>query len=939
MAPFQAQPEGLGPLTLKQKWPSAVLPFAHVERLHSTHGALLRAKMGSSSNSSLIENAPWPMDILFFVCVAIIVAVAVYLCVRRAIPWHLTLLSLTVIFLLEFVSEYHLQQQHTRNLRDQTTAQINTISTKLSGEINRVTSLIQGLVAHISMAPDISKEDFAEFAHELLQDNQLLVNLAAAPDLTVTMVHPLKGNESVLGLNYLDHPQQRADVLLSRDTKSLVLAGPVDLVQGGSAFIVRAPVFIRRGPDSGKFWGVVSAPLDANALYQRIGLYSDTLTTDLAIRNRPTLSANSASFFGDDGLFLQPDNIQTTVAVCSGFWQLSAQPSGGWRSTSLLTWVVKLVFIIAAVVALLMLRSRHRQVVSHHRFESKLKESEQLLRDAGKLALIGGWKLHADGELSHLSEQSAQIFGFPQDTEHNIDAILALFPESQGKQLKYLFQEAITSGRKFDVELSIDHSGDTRWVRLIGNPVHRRGHIAEVVGAVQDITEKKKFIEMIQRQATYDTVTGLANRFLFENRLAKLLLQAEREQKSIAILFIDLDNFKAVNDNLGHKAGDMLLTEVADRIKGCTRRTDTVARYSGDEFTVILDNISNSGDTYAIAANILKRINEPFDILDHQLFCSASIGISSFPEHGRSAEELVTNADQAMYEVKKSGRNGCLYFTAEMQRISESRHILHNKLQAAIANEDLQAHFQPIVPLQEGLPLKCEALVRWIESGKFVPPNEFIPLAEETGMINAIDRLVLKKASAYIRQLDSEQNQHPCLSVNISPRVFSSRDNSLELWLDLIIEQAADISITVEITERLLAQNVERALKVLNRLKEAGVSIAIDDFGTGYSSLSYLTTFPIDIIKIDRAFVSRIEDDPSAATLTDTIISLAQKLSLQVVGEGVETEEQFNFLKKQGCQYAQGYYLGRPMDGEAFEKWVEGKQDTGDRACAARTDS
>ncbi|UTW44758.1 EAL domain-containing protein [bacterium SCSIO 12696] len=863
------------------------------------------------------------MDILYFACIAVVIVAAVYLCSRRVVPWLGTLLCLPLIFLLGFIPEYYLQQQHAKALSRETAARINSITTRLSGEIARTTSLIHGLTAHISLIPDLDKNDFSQFAEELLQDSPLLVNLAAAPDLVVTMVHPMEGNERVMGLDYMKNDAQRDDVLLSRDSKSLVLAGPVDLVQGGSAFILRAPVFLRRGPDNGKFWGVVSAPIDANRLYQSIGLQNNGTAINIAIRNRTTLSTASSAFFGNDDLFNNPDNIQTTIPVCSGFWQISAQPNDGWYHSPLEVWLLRALTLLIATIALLILRNRHRDAANHRRFESKLKESEQLLRDAGKLALIGGWKLHADGELSHLSEQSSQIFGFEEGAEQNIETILGLFPETQSKQLKYLFQEAITSGRKFDVELSIEQDGDTRWVRLIGNPVHRRGHIAEVVGAVQDITEKKKFVEMIQQQATYDTVTGLANRFLFENRLAKVLPQAEREGHSVAILFIDLDNFKAVNDNLGHKAGDLLLSEVGHRIKSCTRRSDTVARYSGDEFTVILNNINNSGDAYAIAANILKRINEPFDLLDHQLFCSASVGISSFPEHGRSAEELVTNADQAMYEVKKSGRNGCLYFTAEMQRISENRHIMHNRLLAAISAEQLEAHFQPIVPLMDDLPLKCEALVRWVDNGKFVPPNEFIPLAEETGMINAIDRLVLKKASAAILQMKQQQGRAPCLSVNISPRVFSTRDNSLELWLDLITEQAKSINITVEITERLLAQNVERSLKVLNRLQGAGITIAIDDFGTGYSSLSYLTTFPIDIIKIDRAFVSRIEEDSSAATLTDTIISLAQKLSLQVVGEGVETQEQLAFLKEQGCHFGQGYYLGRPMDRDAFEKWVD----------------
>ena len=866
------------------------------------------------------------MDILFFASIAAVAAIAIYLCVRKVIPSTTTLLLLPTIFLFEYLVEYNIMQQHSKNLSRETSRQVNAIAIKLNGEINRTVSLMHGLTAYISMQPDITQQQFSVFAQNLLQDSPLLINLAAAPDLVITMIHPLEGNQPALGLDYRTISAQFPEVQQSKETGELVLAGPVELVQGGSAFIIRAPVYLQRGTDQRKFWGIVSAPIDTNGLYQRIGLHDNSFTSNIAIRNYTSASANSASFYGDNAQFEDPNNIQITIPVCSGFWQISAQPNRGWYQTPANVWLLRITTLLLAISGIWLLRNRHRQAAGNRIYEHKLRENEQLLQDAGKLALIGGWKLHADGELSHLSKQSAQIFGFPDNDDHNLEAILALFPESQAKQLKYLFQEAITSGRKFDTELCMEQKSDSRWVRMIGNPVHQHGHITEVVGAVQDITEKKKFIEMIQRQATYDTVTGLANRFLFENRLAKLLPQAQRTNSIIAILFIDLDNFKSVNDNLGHKAGDLLLTEVAHRIKSSTRQSDTVARYSGDEFTVILHNISDNSDAYAVASNILKRINEPFEILEHQLFCSASIGISSYPDNGLSTEELVTNADQAMYEVKKSGCNGCLFFTQEMQRISENRHILHNKLSSAIADETLEAHFQPIVPLAKGLTLKCETLVRWLDNGKYIPPNEFIPLAEETGMINAIDRLVLKKSSAHIRQLKEQLGTAPCLSVNISPRVFSSRDNSLELWLDLIIEQAKSIDITVEITEQLLAQNVEQVLKVLNQLKAADITIAIDDFGTGYSSLSYLTTFPINTIKIDRAFISRIEEDLSAATLTDTTISLAKKLSLDVVAEGVETEHQLAFLKQQGCHYAQGFYLGRPMDGEAFNRWVKDYQ-------------
>ena len=435
----------------------------------------------------------------------------------------------------------------------------------------------------------------------------------------------------------------------------------------------------------------------------------------------------------------------------------------------------------------------------------------------------------------------------------------------------------------------------------------------------RQINSDRVLQEKIQQQATYDLLTGLPNRFLFENRLSKAITAARRYDRKLAVLFVDLDNFKPVNDHLGHKAGDEVLKQVGERAGACIRESDTLARYSGDEFTIILHDLENESASFQVAENILKSINLPFEINRNQIFCSASFGISIYPDDGRTAEELVSNADHAMYEVKKNGRNDWHYFTETMQEESEKKHILRTKLAAAISAQQLEVYYQPIIDLSSDKVTKCEALVRWIDdTGSFVPTVDFIAVAEETGMINEIDRFVLDTATRFLIKQNREFGQAVGLSVNVSPRLFSAKDKSLHLWLDLVAEAAKELEITVEITERLLTEDSVRALEALNKLKLAGVDIAIDDFGTGYSSLSYLTIFPIDIIKIDRSFIKNIGLNRTTEILTDTIISLAQKLSLKVVAEGVETSDQLRYLRERDCEYAQGYLLGRPQNEMSF---------------------
>jgi len=866
-----------------------------------------------------------------------LVLLGFYLLNRRQQAWGSYSLILIGIMLTEVILERQLRQNDFQNRQLNVTQQLNSIGSRLSGVINNNLALISGLAAHIAINPEIRQEEFERYVKAVFRQEPLLMHMAAAPDMVIGMIYPMTGNETVLGLDFNQNAAQREAALRVRQSGKMVVAGPVNLVQGGIAFIGRTGVYTGEG----EFWGIVSSPIAASELYQSAGLLDPGLEIEIAIRGKDGLGTQGAVFFGDKRLFEDPRVALTNISVGNGNWQLAARPKTGWEQTSADVWALRIASLILAALLMIFARSRLRRISSDRRYQRALRENESLLQEVGKLANIGGWRIDRNGEVIHWNRQCSRLLDWPSDYKpQNLSDILGVFERDQANQLAQSMEKAL-NGLNFDIELAVSTAEDNqRWLRVIGNPVQMADDSFEVVSAAQDITERKQFTEVIQQQATYDLLTGLPNRFLFNNRLHKAVAKARRDNSKLAVLFIDLDNFKPVNDNLGHSAGDKLLQEVGTRIRTTVRDSDTVSRYSGDEFTVILHDIADSSVPLTIAEKILKAINQPFELHTNQVFCSASIGISVYPSDGDNAEDLVSNADQAMYEVKKSGRNDCHYFTQAMQALSEKRHKLHTRLLATIAEEKLEVFYQPIVELNTNSISKCEALVRWFDDdGKMIPTGDFITVAEESGMVNEIDRFVLKTATQYLMQLSREQGIEVGLSINVSPRLFSAKDKSLQQWLEVVTAAASSLAITVEITERLLTEDSDRALQVLSKLKAWGISIAVDDFGTGYSSLSYLTKFPIDIIKIDRSFISALGTsapeastagvDPIAAkrntaeTLTDAIINLAQQLSLKVVAEGVETAEQLEYLRQRNCDFAQGYYLGRPQSQRNFDALLQ----------------
>jgi diguanylate cyclase (GGDEF)-like protein/PAS domain S-box-containing protein len=448
------------------------------------------------------------------------------------------------------------------------------------------------------------------------------------------------------------------------------------------------------------------------------------------------------------------------------------------------------------------------------------------------------------------------------------------------------------------------------------------GKLLGMIGIGRDITARKLSEELIWRQANFDLLTSLPNRYMFRDRLEQEIKKERRAKLSLALLLIDLDHFKEINDTLGHQTGDDLLVEAARRIKTCTRASDTVARLGGDEFTVLLTHLPDSKHVEAIAQEILTRLAEPFQLGEELAYVSASIGITLYPNDANNVEQLLKNADQAMYVSKKMGRNRYSYFTSALQEAAQGRLRLINDLRGALDADQFRLHFQPIMELASGRILKAEALLRWEHPVRgMVGPAEFIPLAEETGLITEIGDWVFREAARWVRRWKDLSPPGFQVSVNMSPVQFRTESTFYQQgWLNYLHRLGlSGSSMVIEITEGLLLNVDSQVAGKLLKFRDAGIQVAIDDFGTGYSSLAYLKKFDIDYLKIDQSFVRNLASDSNDKALCEAIIVMAHKLSLKVIAEGVETEEQRNLLSLAGCDYAQGNLFSKPVPREEFE--------------------
>jgi diguanylate cyclase (GGDEF)-like protein/PAS domain S-box-containing protein len=473
-----------------------------------------------------------------------------------------------------------------------------------------------------------------------------------------------------------------------------------------------------------------------------------------------------------------------------------------------------------------------------------------------------------------------------------------------------------TRGRRIDAGDALEQE----WIWSLEDVTAEREALGMLERAVAERTaELKNAEERARHLADHDALTGLPNRRLLEDRLGQALALSYRNRKQTAVMFVDLDRFKTINDSLGHSVGDVILKEVAARLVKQLRVVDTICRTGGDEFVVVLPEIKRSADAAGVAQKIIENLSQPIRVEERELTVTPSIGIAVFPEDGRDAEALIRNADAAMYHAKEQGRSNYQFFTEQMNLSASRRLVLENDLRRAVTRGELRVHFQPIVEAGSGKVVAHEALVRWQHPERgLVGPSEFIQIAEDTGLILKIGEWMLKEACRWATFIGVERGLP--VAVNLSPRQFN------DPRLVSIVAKALKGSglpahlLELEITESTAMQHTDATMSTLKKLKELGVSIAIDDFGTGYSSFSYLKLFPVNTLKIDRSFISEVEHNGDHRAIVAAIIALAQVLGLKVVAEGVETEGQRQFLRGFGCEHVQGYLTGRPVDADTAAK-------------------
>lgn len=552
----------------------------------------------------------------------------------------------------------------------------------------------------------------------------------------------------------------------------------------------------------------------------------------------------------------------------------------------------------------------------------KAEESELRYRTLAESSPVGIWQVDTEGRSLYMNPAMCallEVEGLADVEGKTYDKLIT--PESVTTLHANGWVECKPSTCEIDVVGQ--QSGTLHTVEISAAPLTTgSGEVSSLLSTVVDITERKKDEETIRHMARHDSLTGLPNRIMFQDRLQLALVNAERIGKMAAVLYLDLDHFKDVNDTLGHPVGDLLLKRVSERLMVCARESDTVARLGGDEFAIIATNLAQIDDVTILAKRINEAIAQPFNLDGQEVHTATSIGITLFPNDTSDPEKLLSNADMALYRAKDNGRSRYQFYDAEMDADVQSRKALEHDLRRGLEKHEFELLYQPQVDLQTGDVVGAEALIRWNDPERgLVMPNEFIALAETNGLITPMTEWILLTACSQARAWQLSGLPPIRVAVNISAVQFKSSDLTSMVTRALQQSGLSPQWLELEITESVMMGDIDRVVPIMNSLRDLGVKLAVDDFGTGFSSLTYLKRFPVEKLKIDQSFVRNIVSDPDDAAIAKTIVRLGQGLNITVIAEGVETVEQLSYLKHLECDQAQGYYFARPISAQDFARW------------------
>lgn len=570
--------------------------------------------------------------------------------------------------------------------------------------------------------------------------------------------------------------------------------------------------------------------------------------------------------------------------------------------------------IAGAVVALM-------DITDRVKMEASLRETAARLQFVLASAQLGDWEFDLVTGKNLRSLRHDQCFGYDEPVpDWSFDKFLEHVHPDDRLWIKTEFEAVLNGTKEWHFECRVIWpDGSTHWIAVHGSVYATNGKATHMTGVIGDVTKRKEVEEMARHASLHDPLTGLPNRAMLFEYASHLLPHNRRTRQFAAVLFLDLDRFKPVNDTHGHEVGDAVLKEVARRLAASLRADDIVIRLGGDEFVILLQDIKNPAYAAEVARQVIKVINDPFHIGELSLSLSASIGISIFHRDGEDIDTLISHADMAMYQAKQAGRNNFQFYSSEFSAGTKLQLSIEQQLKAALSTESFHLCYQPVMDISNGEIVSVEALLRW--QNPEIGPDRFVPVAEATGIINPIGRWLVEEASRQHRTWINHGLPPIPIAVNVSVVEFRDR-NFAERFEGTLREQGIDTgALQLELTETAVMDDIEHAVTTLSRLKDLGVTILLDDFGTGHSSLAYLARLPLDKVKIDKSFISRLESDVASRAVTDAMIALGRTLNLEIVAEGIESAQALDYISAHGCNQGQGFYLGEPMSGDSFESW------------------
>jgi len=851
---------------------------------------------------------------------------AVPLLFRR--PRALALVVLAICLSLSAVVIWQLEQDQRRAKRADVENLAQNHAFLVRDSLNQALTLNYSLAAMVRLGQGYTGR-FDDAARELLPYFDSVSHISLAPNGVITQVHPLEGNEKSVGLNLLEDPTQSKEALRARDSGKLTLAGPVNLVQGGLGAVARLPVFLE---DQGgrQFWGFTLVVIRINRLLETANLMQlhDQALAYRLWRTHPDSGVQDA--IATNAPELLHDPVHKSFEVPNGTWVLSVSPIAGWTNL----WRLSGEMLVALTLSLLLAYQTWLMAMLQRRRlslqDAVAEQTRELLNARAHLqATLDAipdllFDIDLDGIIHNYHTNQPDLLTVPP--EKFLGKSFHLFLPDDAcvvvhEALDEAVEKGVSSGKCYSILLP---RGPATFELSVSRKADDENGMARFLVLSRDISERKENEDRINNLAFFDPLTQLPNRRLLQDRLEHAFATSQRQHNLGALLFIDLDDFKTLNDNRGHHVGDLLLISVAERLKQAVRSQDTVARLGGDEFLVVLEGLDQELSTAAtqaqqVAEKILASLNHAYQLEGQEYFNSPSIGISLFGDQSLNIDDLLKQADQAMYHAKAAGRNTLRFFDPAMQTITAQRFALQNEIREALQQQQFQLYYQPQLD-QQGRVVGAEALIRWLHPQRgMVPPLDFIPIAEESGLIMALGNWIVEAACIQlIRWSQLPHTAHLVLSINVSARQFQHPQFVAQL-LAIIERSGADPSkLTLELTESMLIDNPQDIITKMDALKTRGITFSLDDFGTGYSSLSYLKRLPISELKIDKSFVNDILTDANDAAIARMIIRLAQSMELTVIAEGVETKAQRDWLEAEGCFKYQGYYFGRPVAIELF---------------------